>query len=62
VRTVHKDGSVTVEPFFTLDANGQDRPGFIGGKVRLHREFATPLTFPSVERAFEQDRQRQATK
>lgn len=40
----HKDGSVTVEPYFLLDEAGNDLPGFFGGKVRLYVADVRPLT------------------
>ena len=35
VVTRHRDGSVTVEPFHFLDANGKPEGCFVGGRVRL---------------------------
>lgn len=41
VRTIHRDGSVTVEPrFFVRD--GKRTPGYIGGKVRLEAADCRP--------------------
>lgn len=42
VRRVHRDESVSVEPFF-LYRGGERQPGFWGGQmIRLHREDLRP--------------------
>lgn len=35
VRTVHRDGAITVEPMFFIGPAGTDLAGYIGGRVRL---------------------------
>jgi len=38
VRTMHRDGSVTVEVWFMLDDNGKERGPFQGMKFRLYND------------------------
>lgn len=37
VRTVHKDGTMTVEAFYPIDESGKAAGAFIGYKLRLDR-------------------------
>lgn len=45
VKTQHRDGTLTVEPYFYQDAVGQDVMPFQGGhKLRIDPEYLTTAT------------------
>lgn len=43
VTRVHRDGTVTVEAQFYLDANGKEVPGYLGFKYRVPADMLAPL-------------------
>lgn len=55
VLCAHRDGTCSIEAMFFLDANGLDRPGYLGDKFRTAARLLTPLTYPAIERAFALD-------
>ena len=43
VRTVHRDGTATVEARFVLDDQGQPQPGYLGYRYRFDQDMLTPV-------------------
>ncbi len=43
VRSVHRDGSVTVEARFMLDEKGEREGGYVGHKYRLYQNDVYPI-------------------
>lgn len=53
VRTRHRDGDLTVEPFFYQDATGKDVLPFQGGfKLRIDPQLLTTATGQPVQTAW----------